>query len=60
MKKQKNSFKFGFKISHKDSSFEISELEFSWNHEDEESNDDFRNQLFDDSNQYYIEEDSND
>ena len=58
MKKQKNSFKFGFKYRNKDSALDGTEFELSWNFEDEDSNSDIGYQISDDSCRRCIEDDS--
>ena len=58
MKKQKNSFKIGFKYHNKDSAFDGTEFELSWNFEDEESSNDIGYKLPDDSCRCCIEEDT--
>ena len=60
MRKQKNSFKFGFKYHNKESALDGTEFELSWNFEDEDNSIDIGYQLPDDSCRSCIEEDSDD
>ena len=58
MKKQKKTFKFGFKYHNKDSALDGTEFELSWDFEDEDNNINIGYQLPDNSCRRYIEDDS--
>lgn len=60
MKKQKKSFKFGLKYHNKESAFDGTEFELSWNFEDEDSGIDISYQLPDNSCRRCIEDNSDD
>ena len=60
MRKQKNSFKFGFKYHNKESALDGTEFELSWNFENEDNSIDIGYQLPDDSCRCYIGDNSDD